>query len=99
MIKQDDIKEIKLPGKTAISTEELLDVFNEHFINIGPNLAETIFKMKMMVLFRTLLTNKILNFLFSQLVLQWFIILLIICRLQKQPVLIKYQPRCSVLSR
>ena len=45
-------------------------------------------KMKMMELFKTLLTNKILNFLFSQLVLQWFIVLLIICRLQKQPVLI-----------
>ena len=36
------IKEIKLPGKTVASTEELVDVFNEHFINIGPNLAETI---------------------------------------------------------
>ena len=40
--KQDVIKEIKLPEKTVTSTEELLDVFNEHFINIGPNLAETI---------------------------------------------------------
>ena len=36
--KQDVIKEIKLPEKTVTST----DVFNEHFINIGPNLAETI---------------------------------------------------------
>ena len=36
------IKEIKLPEKTVTSTEELVDVFNEHFINIGPNLAETI---------------------------------------------------------
>ena len=40
--KQDVIKEIKLPEKTGTSTEELVDVFNEHFINIGPNLAETI---------------------------------------------------------
>ena len=40
--KQDVIKEIKLPEKTVTSTEELVDVFNEHFINIGPNLAETI---------------------------------------------------------
>ena len=56
-----------------------------------------LFKMKMMELFKTLLTNKILNNLFNQLVSQWFIILLIICRLQKQAVLIKYQPRCSVV--
>ena len=40
--KQDVIKEIKLPEKTVTSTEELVDVFNEHFINIGLNLAETI---------------------------------------------------------
>ena len=40
--KQDVIKEIKLPEKIVTSTEELVDVFNEHFINIGPNLAETI---------------------------------------------------------
>ena len=40
--KQDVIKEIKLPEKTVTSTEELVDIFNEHFINIGPNLAETI---------------------------------------------------------
>ena len=36
------IKEIKLAEKTVTSTEELVDVFNEHFINIAPNLAETI---------------------------------------------------------
>ena len=40
--KQDVIKEIKLPEKNVTSTEELVHVFNEHFINIGPNLAETI---------------------------------------------------------
>ena len=34
----------KQPGKTVISTQELEDVFNEHFINIGPNLAKTIQK-------------------------------------------------------
>ena len=36
------IKEINLPEKTVILTEELVDVFNEHFIHTGPNLAETI---------------------------------------------------------
>ena len=40
--KQDEIQEVKLPGKTVISTEELVDVFNEHFLNTGPNLAEII---------------------------------------------------------
>ena len=40
--KQDVIKGIKLPEKTVSSIEELVDVFNEHFINICPNLAETI---------------------------------------------------------
>lgn len=40
--KQDGIKEIKLPEKTVTSTKELVDVFNEHFVNIGPNLAEAI---------------------------------------------------------
>ncbi len=34
--------EIKLPGKTVTLTSELVDVFNEHFTNIGPNLAKTI---------------------------------------------------------
>ena len=81
--KQDEIQEIKLPGKTVILTEELVDVFNEHFVNTGPNLAEII-QMKMMELFKTSLTKKILNILFSQLVLQWFMILLIICRLQSK---------------
>ena len=40
--KQDEIQEIKMPGKTVILTEELVDVFNEYFINTGPNLAEII---------------------------------------------------------
>ena len=42
--KQDVIKEIKLPEKNVTSTEELaiVHVCNEHFINIGPSLAETI---------------------------------------------------------
>ena len=40
--KQDVIKEIKLAEKTVTSPEELVDVCNEHLINIGPNLGETI---------------------------------------------------------
>ena len=36
------IKEIKVNEKAITSTKELVDVFNEHFINIGPSLAETI---------------------------------------------------------
>ncbi len=36
------IKEIKLPEKTVTLTSELIDVLNEHFPNIGPNLAKTI---------------------------------------------------------
>ena len=36
------IKEIKLPEKTVTSTEELVDVFNGHFISFDPNLAEII---------------------------------------------------------
>ena len=38
--KQNNVNEIKLPDKTVTSTEEL--VFNDHFTNIGPKLAETI---------------------------------------------------------
>ena len=36
------IKEIKVNEKTTTSTKELVDVFNEHFISIGPDLAETV---------------------------------------------------------
>ena len=36
------IKEIKVNEKAITSTKELVDVFNEHFISIGPNLAETV---------------------------------------------------------
>ncbi|CAB4006398.1 Hypothetical predicted protein [Paramuricea clavata] len=36
------INEIKLPGKTVTSTDELVDIFNDHFSNIGPKLAESI---------------------------------------------------------
>ena len=95
--KQDEIKEIKLPKKTVISTEELKDVLNEHFINTGPNLAEKI-QNENDGTFQDLTNKQDPEFSFSQLVLQWFIILLTICRVQKQPVLVKYQPSCSVLS-
>ncbi|CAB3986133.1 Hypothetical predicted protein [Paramuricea clavata] len=40
--KQTTINEIKLPGKTVTSTDELVDIFNDHFSNIGPKLAESI---------------------------------------------------------
>ena len=36
------INEIKLPGKTVTSTDELVDIFNDHFSNIGPKIAESI---------------------------------------------------------
>ena len=40
--KQNTVNKIKLPGKTVTSTKELVEVFNDHFTNIGPKLAETI---------------------------------------------------------
>ncbi len=40
--KQDMIREIILPRKTVTLTSELVDVFNEHFTNIRPNLVKTI---------------------------------------------------------
>ncbi|CAB4024243.1 Hypothetical predicted protein, partial [Paramuricea clavata] len=40
--KQTTINEIKLPGKTVTSTDDLVDIFNDHFSNIGPKLAESI---------------------------------------------------------
>ena len=40
--KQNIVNEIKLVDKTVTSTEELVEVFNDHFTNIGPKLAETI---------------------------------------------------------
>ena len=36
------IHEIKHLGKTVSSNEELKEIFNEYFTNIGPNLAQTI---------------------------------------------------------
>ena len=63
--KQDMIKEIKLPGKTVTLTSELVDVFNEHFTNIGPNLAKTI-PNETDGSFQILSLGKILNFLSSQ---------------------------------
>ena len=36
------MSEIKLSDKTVTSTEELVEVFNDHFTNIGSKLAETI---------------------------------------------------------
>ena len=36
------IHEIKHSGKTVSSNEELKEIFNEYFTNIGPNLAQTI---------------------------------------------------------
>ena len=39
---QNTIHEIKLSGKSITSTEELKEVFNEYFTNIGPKLAQTI---------------------------------------------------------
>ena len=62
--KQNETKEIKLP-ESVISKEELADVCNEHFINSDVQIWLRLFKMKMLVLFRTLLTNKILNLLFK----------------------------------
>ena len=40
--KNSTINEIKLPGKTVTSTEELVEVFNDYFSNIGPRLAESV---------------------------------------------------------
>ena len=34
--------EIKLPGKTVTSTDELVEVFNDYFSNIGSRLAESV---------------------------------------------------------
>ena len=66
-IKQDVIKEIKLPEKTVTSTEEFVYVLNEHqFLSISVPIWLRLFRMKMTVVFRTLLTNKILNLLFSR---------------------------------
>ena len=39
--KHTTINEIKLAGKTVTSTNELLQVFNDHFSNIGPRLVES----------------------------------------------------------
>ena len=39
---QNTIHEIKLSVKTITSTQELKEVFNEYFTNIGPKLAQTI---------------------------------------------------------
>ena len=36
------INEIKIPGKTVTSTDELVEVFNDYFSNIGPRLAESV---------------------------------------------------------
>ena len=38
--KHTNINEIKLLGKTVTSTNELVEVFNDHFGNIGPSLAK-----------------------------------------------------------
>ena len=40
--KHSTINEIKLPGKTVTSTDELVEVFNDYFSNIGPRLAESV---------------------------------------------------------
>ena len=40
--KHSTINEIKLPGKTVTSTDELVEVFNDYFRNIGPRLAESV---------------------------------------------------------
>ena len=40
--KQNTVDEIKLPEKTSTFTEEIVDVFNDYFINVGPKLAETV---------------------------------------------------------
>ncbi len=39
--KQNTVDEIKLPAKTITSTDEIVDVFNDYFINVNPKLAET----------------------------------------------------------
>ena len=40
--KRTTINEIKLSEKTVTTTEELVEVFNDYFSNVGPKLAETI---------------------------------------------------------
>ena len=37
--KHSTINEIKLPGKTVASTDELVEVFNDYFSSIGPSLV------------------------------------------------------------
>ena len=39
---QSVIHEIKYSGKSVTSNEELKEIFNEYFTNIGPKLAQTI---------------------------------------------------------
>ena len=40
--KHTTINEIKLPEKTVTSTDELVEVLNDYFSNIGPRLAESV---------------------------------------------------------
>ena len=40
--KHSTINEIKLPGKTVTSTDELVEVFNDYFSSIGPSLVESV---------------------------------------------------------
>ena len=40
--KHTTINEIKFPGKTVTSADELVEVFNDYFSNIGPRLADSV---------------------------------------------------------
>ena len=40
--KQNIVQEINLPEKTATSTSELVNVFNDYFTDVGPKIAEQI---------------------------------------------------------
>ena len=90
------IKEIKLPEKTVTSTEELVDVFNEHFINIGPNLAETI-QNENDGSFQDFINKQDPEFTFQPVSIVKVYNLINNLSTSKATGIDKYQPRCSTL--
>ena len=60
--KHSTINEIKLPGKTVTSTDELVEVFNDYFSNIGPRLVESCEMTMTSVFDNSLLSNRMRTF-------------------------------------
>ena len=61
--KKSTINEIKLPGNTVTSTDELVEVFNDYFNSIDPRLVESVRLMTITSVFgNSLLSNRMITF-------------------------------------